>query len=93
MPGPTPTVGVPFTLAVVSNADGGTVTATITVTDGVGRYTLTVVNTGTSPARVVLHNPDVSFNVPVGETVLPIPGARRWLTSTFSVCSAARTAR
>lgn len=91
MPATPPTVGVKFVVVEVSNADGGTVTISATVTDAQGRFTLEAVNTGATAAQMVLMPNDVPFSIPPGTTVFPVPGARRWGTSRFSVQSAARS--
>jgi hypothetical protein len=91
MPATPPTVGVKFVVCEVSNADGGTVTISATVTDAAGRFTLEAVNTGASAAQMVLMPNDIPFEVPPGLTVFPVPGARRWGTSRFTIMSAART--
>lgn len=86
-----PVIGVPFEVVTVSNADGGTVTISATVTDAQGRFTLEAVNTGATAAQMVLMPNDIPFSIPPGTTVFPVPGARRWGTSRFSIRSAART--
>lgn len=90
MPRNPPVVGVPYVLGEAQNADGTTITATLNLNDAVGRFTITVVNTSaTIVGKVRLFGPEVEFPIPPGTTVVPIPGARRWLTTVVSIESGA----
>jgi hypothetical protein len=84
-----PTIGVPFTAAVLSNGDGTFITVTVTVTTATGRFTTNIVNGSNRSTRVVYFDPDPSeVPIPPGTTNFGAAGPRRWPLD-MSFCSAA----
>lgn len=81
-----PTIGVPFQAVQLSNGDGTSITVTITVNDGAGRFSTTIDNGSVRATRVAYYDPAPGeVNVPAGQTVLASSGARRWpISMSFS---------